>query len=233
MGKRIDLTGKKFGRLTVIEFYGLGRWNNALWKCKCDCGKETIVSGRALRSGNTKSCGCYNREQSTNRIVSLNKKHGMTNTRLFRIWSGMHSRCYNPKTNNYQLYGGRGIYICEEWLKDFRSFEKWAHENGYKDNLSIDRIDNDGPYSPDNCRWATSKEQCNNRRSNKVLFAFGESKTLEEWAEIVGISSDTISKRLNSGRYSVEEAISEPCVKRGVRRKEMSKRMAEYARRRL
>ena len=233
MPKRIDLTGLKFGRLTAIKFCGVNKHKYALWRCKCDCGKEVVVPGRSLRSGNTKSCGCYNKEKSTDRIVSLNKRHGMTNTRLFKIWSGMHSRCYNEKTNNYHLYGGRGIYICDEWLKDFSSFEKWAREDGYKDNLSIDRIDNNGPYSPDNCRWATSKEQCNNRRSNKTLFAFGESKTLEEWAEIAGISSDTISKRLKSGKYSVEEAVSEPCVKRGIRCRGMSKRMAEYARRHL
>lgn len=167
-----DLSGEKFGKLTVIKLHhkkrcytpkGKSVGFKKFWLCQCDCGNITIVEGCALKNGNTKSCGCYRMELLKHNFVIHNK----TNTRLFRIWDGMKTRCYNHKSNRYKNYGGRGIKICDEWLNDFMSFYNWAVSNGYNDNLSIDRVNNNGNYEPSNCRWATAKEQANNRTNNK------------------------------------------------------------------
>lgn len=132
-----------------------------MWKCVCDCGRTTIVNGQNLKSGNTTSCGCYGIERRNN----ASKTHGKSNTRLHRIWKAMHSRCYNKKYHAYKYYGGRGITICEEWLHNFKTFYDWAMANGYEENLTIDRIDPNGNYSPNNCRWVTMELQNKNKRA--------------------------------------------------------------------
>ena len=164
MRRKIDLTGTRFGRLTVLSENGKDAWGNYIWLCRCDCGNEVSVVSHSLRRGLTQSCGCYQKEvqQSTNRT------HGKTNTRLYAVWASMKERCLCRDNHAYPYYGGRGITICNEW-KDFELFYKWAMESGYdatakRGKCTIDRIDNDRGYEPSNCRWVTMKEQSTNRR---------------------------------------------------------------------
>lgn len=168
MSKLIDLTGQKFGRLTVIERAEKPCHVHdaaAYWKCRCDCGKEKIVSGKNLMYGKSLSCGCLSKEVAR----KLHLKHKAHNTSLYNRWTNMKHRCLNPNNTSYKYYGGRGITVCEEWRNDFQAFydyvSKLPHfgEKGY----SLDRINNDGNYEPGNVRWATAKEQANNRRPRR------------------------------------------------------------------
>lgn len=164
--KPLNLSGQRFGRLIALEWVSTNKQGNSEWLCICDCGKEVIVNSQRLKSGKTKSCGCLSRELVIKRNIS-GFKYNARNNRLYRIYYGMKTRCYNPNESTYHRYGGRGILICNEWLNSFEAFQEWALSHGYKNNLSIDRINNDGNYEPSNCRWATAKEQANNRSINK------------------------------------------------------------------
>ena len=204
-----DIIGMKFGRLTVVKLHHVKQLKRRFYYylCKCDCGNDYIVLKSALLNGSTRSCGCYNTEI---RIQQCKKraKHNLTNTRLHRIWEKMHGRCFCPTSQDYTNYGGRGITICEEWKNDFKAFYDWAMANGYKDNLTIDRINVNGNYEPSNCRWVGAKVQQRNRRNNKLITFKGETHCLFEWAEIYNIPPKILSQRINRDKKTFEEAIS-------------------------
>lgn len=154
--------GDRYGKLTVIAPTGKKVHGRASWICICDCGNTCEAMGNRLTGGKKLSCGCYCGERLTER----NTTHGGTGSRLYGIWRGMKSRCYNPNVKGYAYYGGKGVVVCDEWVTDFAAFRDWSLSNGYSDDLTIDRIDGDGPYSPDNCRWTTWDVQRNNQHRN-------------------------------------------------------------------
>jgi hypothetical protein len=204
MNKNIkDITGERFGRLVVIEMAGRNSSQSVMWKCQCDCGNIVIVVGTSLRLGTTVSCGCYHKD----RLIELQTTHGMSKAPLGKVFQAMKQRCYCESCNIYYRYGGRGIYICDEWLEDRNTFFIWANSNGYKKGLQIDRIDNNGPYSPENCRWVNNTINNRNKRTNRLLTFEGKTLPSIEWAEEKGIVSGTIASRLARG-HSVEEALS-------------------------
>lgn len=214
-----DLTGQKFGRLIAIEIVGRDEQNNALWHCRCDCGNEHIVRASSLTYGSVRSCGCLQREKSAN----ASRTHGLSvdksgNTpRLYGIWRNMKQRCSNQKASKFQNYGGRGICVCNEW-QDYVPFHKWAIANGYRDDLTIERIDNDGDYSPSNCRWAAYRQQNFNKRDNRLIAYNGVTKPLGEWAALRGIKWTTLRSRLDDYGWSVEKALTTPVGKHARRR---------------
>lgn len=205
MPKFIDLVGYTFGRLVVLSRAEKFR-NSLRWECKCECGKVIVVDGGNLRSGHTRSCGCYARERSSETRKTLNPTHGMTNTRFYSIWRSMIKRCCDKSHSHYESYGGRGITIDPMWLKSFESFyddmydsyQYHASKNGEK-KTSIDRIDNNGNYEKENCKWSTPKEQMRNRRNSTHIPFCGEILTAAEIGERYGLSPELIRQRFKKG----------------------------------
>lgn len=193
MPKFKDLTGEKFGRLTVIGVsrkVESGNRKRYYWHCKCDCGNDKEVRTDCLTNGLVKSCGCLKKEQDRINLTKYHK-HKLSHTKLWDTYYGMKSRCYDKEDKRYDDYGGRGIKICDEWLGNFENFVSWSLENGFSESLQIDRINNNLGYSPENCRWISQKENCRNRRSNVMLEYDGKMITLVELSEILNIPYKT------------------------------------------
>lgn len=191
------MIGKRFGKLIVLEKTTKRDHRHIVYKCLCDCGRITYASGNKLKRGNTKSCGCL-------KNINHYATHGQTGTRLYSIWLGIKKRCYCKSNKDYQYYGARGISACDEWLNDFQAFYKWAMENGYRDDLTIDRIDNDGNYEPSNCRWVDMKTQNNNQRKNVYLTYDNKTMTISEWSEYLNVPYSTINWRKHQGYDDTE-----------------------------
>lgn len=194
-----DLTGKRFGRLSVIGIDDR-ETKRTYFYCRCDCGNVKSVRSDCLVSGAVTSCGCRKREQDTINLTA-NHKHKMSGTRIYWIWQGMKGRCYNPHDARFERYGGRGINVCDAWKNNFSEFYEWAMQNGYSDDLTIDRIDNNKGYSPDNCRWADRETQCRNRSSNIKIKIGNSIRTLTEWCEIFEVEPKTIFARYSRNGF--------------------------------
>lgn len=206
MRKKENLIGRKFGNLTVIEeapdyVSPLGK-KMTQWKCKCDCGNEIIATSRNIKTLHTKSCGCLNHVQI----------HGESRSRIYRIWKDVKARCYFPSHKSYTNYGRRGVKMCDEWKNSAKAFVDWSFSHGYSDDLTLDRIDSNKGYSPDNCRWVTMKTQGNNKRNNHRIEYNGKTHTVTEWEEICGFGRGMISRRLKRG-WPVEKAITTPSLR--------------------
>lgn len=203
--KLIDLTGKTFGHWTVIR-RAPNKGKRVFWLCRCVCGTEKIVQGTSLKNGVSKSCGC---KKSENHFET----HGLSNTDLYRKWLSIKNRCYNQKDKKYKNYGGRGIKVCDEWLNDFEAFYTWSLSHGYEKGLEIDRIDNNGNYEPDNCRYTTRRENMLNRNNTIKIKFRGEEKPLLKWCEELNLPYGTIYSRIYDYGWSTDKALSAPINK--------------------
>ena len=197
-GERTNLIGRRYGRLIVdsivSEDYGAnGCFFQYRYLCNCDCGGSKVIPASSLKSGRTNSCGCLHKEE----LLRRNQKHNLSGTDIFIKYYHMKDRCFNSNATNYKRYGGRGIKICDEWLGEngFDNFVKWSYANGYKEGLSLDRIDNDGNYEPSNCRWVVFREQCFNR--NNTIYINGESVAQKAYEH--GLNLKTVYRRIKSG----------------------------------
>lgn len=205
MPKALDLTGLRFGRLVVQHLADCGGEKagrtRRRWVCVCDCGNRVIASTQDLRKGDVRSCGCLKRDSTIKRMST----HCASRTKLHNIWKAMRKRCRNEHNSDFAHYGGRGIFVCPEWDSSFEAFRDWALSHGYEEGLTIDRIDVNNGYSPDNCRFCSMKDQANNRTSNVVVEFDGQSHTIKEWSEILGIPYSRLYMRLKNG-WTIERA---------------------------
>lgn len=207
MGKLTDITGRRFNRLLVIERSYTDKDNFILWKCLCDCGNVVLERSYPIRTGEIKSCGCLNQELRLKRVT----KHGLSKLPIYMVYKSMKRRCYSPKDKRFNRYGGRGISVCDEWIKNSVAFIKWAFNNGYKEGLSLDRIDNNKNYSPDNCRFISVAE--NNRNSSsthlkqpdviKIRSLYSDGKLQTDIARLFQISQQTVSKIVNHKSWQI------------------------------
>jgi hypothetical protein len=208
MGKKLELTGQRFGRLVVIEkvVEKCNKDRHVIWLCLCDCGGEVKVRGTDLKIGHTQSCGCLQREMTRERAT----QHSLTGTPLYKVFDNMMLRCYSPISRGYKNYGGRGIKVCLAWREDRGMFFNWAENSGYKVGLQLDRINNNGNYCPENCRWVTRKENCNNKRNTIKLTLNGETFSLSRWSAEKGINYKTLKSRKCDYGWSDEETLTLP-----------------------
>lgn len=204
---RTDLTGKRFGMLTVLS-YSHTKNNSAHWLCRCDCGNTKTVLAGNLVGARTKSCGCLRRK----RILEYNESQWESNTRLYRIWKGMKNRCYNPNVPSYKNYGGCGIRVCDEW-QQYKAFRDWALNHGYSEDLTIERKDYDGMYEPSNCEWIPRPDQGKNTSRNRYIEYGGKTMTLADWSKTLGGGPNLVATRLQRG-WTEEKAVSTPVKRR-------------------
>lgn len=206
--RHVDITNKRYGKLTAIkrvdDYVSPKGQKREKWLFKCDCGKTIIRIKNLVVRGECNSCGC----EKSNRMIEYNKtskiKHGLHKTRLYRIWSGIKTRCFNENNEAYHLYGGRGISVCNEWRFDFKTFYEWSINNGYGDTLTIDRINFDSDYEPSNCRWVDMKTQSRNKRTNLLFELNGETRCLSEWAELYGFDAKLERYRIKKEKEYLE-----------------------------
>ena len=198
------LENQRFGRLLVLEEVGRTKSGSTTWRCLCDCGNEKAISSSSLRHSGTQSCGCIKQEQRLSQKI-----HGETHSPIHRLWAGMKNRCNNPNNHKYERYGARGIRVCSEWASSYEAFRDWCLSNGYRPGLTIERLNVDGDYSPENCIFATQKVQQNNRSNNHRITYNGANHTMSEWADLLGMSYKMLEHRLNRG-WTVDEAFSIP-----------------------
>jgi hypothetical protein len=208
-----DITGEKFGRLTVIKKSHQDKWGVWHWLCKCDCGNEISPSGTNLRAGKAPSCGCSKIEK--NRECST--KHNLSRSRIYQTHTDMLQRCNNPNKRCYKYYGGRGIKVCKEW-ETFEGFWEWAQHSGYTNDLTIERINVDGNYCPENCTWIPLSQQSINTRATEYITYNNKTLTLQEWSKETGINRMTLYSRLHTRKWSIEKTLTTP-----VRRKPINK----------
>lgn len=197
-----NLLGQKFGRLTVISQQPTQN-ERTMWLCRCECGEEKILPCYVLTRGLVRSCGCLQKDVAR----KMKTKHNGKNTRLYNIWRDMKERCLNPNNVSYKYYGGRGITIYDDWVNNFASFRQWAENNGYNKNLTIDRVDNNGSYTPTNCRWVTMKEQSVNKSNTIKVYLCGTCYTLNELSKIYKIPIATLYYRIIIAKKSIEQAL--------------------------
>lgn len=209
MGKLIDLTGQRFGRLTVIKRSDeIATNKSAKWHCICDCGNECIKSSSSLRRFEKSSCGCWKAEITS----KLFKKYDIKNKKLYEVWQGMRSRCNYKWNSDYHNYGGRGIKISTEW-RDYNVFQKWAIEHGYIQGLTIERIDVDGNYCKENCCWIENKLQAQNTRKVRRFIYKDKVYTIRQLSDMFNVNNRTLANRLTVLNWDVERAITEPAIK--------------------
>lgn len=202
---KLDIIGKKFQRLTVLRESGKSKAGKIKFICVCDCGNEINVVGSGLVSGNTGSCGCLQRERTGAAAKIHASTHGLSGHALYPIWIDIRRRCFDKRVSSYKNYGARGVTMCDEWKNDFKVFYDWCMRMGWVAGLEIDRYpDNNGNYEPSNCRLATTKENCNNKRNNCLLTVNGVTKTAAQWAEVTGTHRSTVSRRIRSGAVGNE-----------------------------
>lgn len=200
---REDITGQRFGRLVALNFSHKDKNRKTYWDFQCDCGNIKTLRTDQVKNGNIKSCGCLKKEQDN---INLNRKgsepwkydsKGLSQHPLYHKWGGMKRRCYDVHDSKYDKYGGRGIQMCKEWLHSFKAFYDWSIDNGWEEGLQIDRIDNDGNYEPNNCRYVTAKENCNNRSTTRKIEINGITHSITEWCEIFNIEPHSLYEKSN------------------------------------
>lgn len=217
----LDISGQKYGRLTALEYVGKNDKGRTVWRCRCDCGATLLVTSNSLRRNNTRSCGCFKRDQT----VAAHRTHGMCRSSEYRTWCMMRDRCSNPENKNWKDYGGRGIRVCDRWQD---SFENFLADMGRKlcGLNTIEREDTNGNYEPGNCRWASQKEQTRNKRSSHLLTYKGETLCLGEWAEKLGVNARPLWARVRRG-WTPEQVIETPFTGRWWNTKRGSRCIAQ------